>query len=146
MAEVASKSGTKSLVWDYFGLQLDADGKPVDDGSAVCRSCRKRVLAKHGNTSNLLAHLRTNHPAVHSQAKAAMDAKGKLPARKATPVPSTSSQLTNPSKVDDDRPIVRAKRSKMEGANRHSNIFHCQRLSSHLHGGEKRFQAAAKDV
>ena len=94
MAEVASKSGTKSLVWDYFGLQLGADGKPVDDGSAVCRSCRKRVLAKHGNTSNLLAHLRTNHPAVHSQAKAAMDAKGKLPARKATPVPSTSSQLT----------------------------------------------------
>ena len=52
------------------------------------------MLAKHGNTSNLLAHLRTNHPALHSQAKAAMDTKGKQPARKDTPVPTMSSQLT----------------------------------------------------
>ena len=94
MAKLVSKSGTKSVVWDYFSLELGTDGKPVDDGSAICRSCRKQVLAKHGNTSNLLAHLRTSHPALHSKAKAAMDAKGKQPARKATPAPTTSSQLT----------------------------------------------------
>ena len=61
MAKLVSKSGTKSVVWDFFGLELRKDGKPVDDGSAICRSCRKRVLAKHGNTSNLLAHFRTCH-------------------------------------------------------------------------------------
>ena len=64
MAKLVSKSGTKSVVWDFFGLELGKDGKPVDDGSAICRSCRKRVLAKHGNTSNLLAHLRTNQRSI----------------------------------------------------------------------------------
>ena len=94
MAKLVSKSSTKSVVWDFFGLELGKDGKPIDDGSPICRSYRKRVLAKHGNTSNLLAHLRTNHPALHSQVKAAKDTKGKHPAPKATPVPTTSSQLT----------------------------------------------------
>lgn len=94
MAELVSKSGTKSLVWDYFSLKLGANGKPVDDGSAVYRSCGKQVAAKHGNTSNLIAHLWTNHPTVHSQLKAAMDAKGKQSSRNATPMPTKSSQLS----------------------------------------------------
>ena len=51
--QLVSKSGMKSIVLYYCGLKLGADGKPVDDGSAICQSCRKRVLAKHGNTSNL---------------------------------------------------------------------------------------------
>ena len=58
MAELVSKSGTKSIDWDYFSLKLSADGKPIDDGSAIFQSCWKRVLAKHRNTSNLLAHFR----------------------------------------------------------------------------------------
>ncbi len=28
MAELASKSSTKSVVWDYFGLEVEADGNP----------------------------------------------------------------------------------------------------------------------
>ena len=92
--QLVSKSGTKSIVWDYCGLELGADGKPVNDRSAICRSCRKRVLAKHGNTSNLLAHLQTNHPALHTQVKAAMDGKSKQPSRTATPAPAASSQPT----------------------------------------------------
>ena len=58
MAELVSKSSMKSIVWDYFSLELGADGKHVDDGSAVCQSRQKQVLAKQGNTSNLLAHFR----------------------------------------------------------------------------------------
>ena len=50
MAELDSKSGIKRIVWDYFGLEVEADGKPLDDGSAVCQ----RLRAKHGNFSNLL--------------------------------------------------------------------------------------------
>ena len=38
MAELASKSGTKSVIWNYFGIEVGADGKPVDDGSALCQS------------------------------------------------------------------------------------------------------------
>ena len=32
-----------------------------DDGEVVRRTCRRKVLARHGNTSNLLSHLRANH-------------------------------------------------------------------------------------
>ena len=35
MAELASKSGTNSVVWDTFGIDVVADGKPVDNGSAL---------------------------------------------------------------------------------------------------------------
>ena len=44
------------------------------------------------NTSNLLAHLLTNHPALHSLVKAGTEGKDKQPADKATPGPSMSSQ------------------------------------------------------
>ena len=50
MAELASKSGIKRIVWDYFGLEVEADGKPLDDGSAVCQ----RLRAKHGNFLKLV--------------------------------------------------------------------------------------------
>ena len=66
MAKLVSKSGTKSVVWDYFGLELGKDEKTVDDGSAVCQNCRKQVQANLENTSNLLAHFRTNHTSVIS--------------------------------------------------------------------------------
>ena len=94
MAWLAIKSGTNSVIWENFSLEVGADGKPIDDSSVLCQSCRKRVIAKHGNTSNLLAHLGTNYPALHTQAKAAMEGKGKQPACKATPAPPTSSQPT----------------------------------------------------
>ena len=35
MAELVSKNGVKSIDWDCFGVELGADRKPVDDGSAV---------------------------------------------------------------------------------------------------------------
>ena len=80
MSELIAKSGTKSIVWDYFGLERGPDGKPIDDGNVVCRTCRRRVMARHSNTSNLLSHLRTNHAKIHADVKAAMSAKG--PARR----------------------------------------------------------------
>ena len=78
--ELLSKSRTKSKVWDYFGLQKGADGKPLDDGSAVCRTCRARVKAKYGNTSNLMSHLKTNHPSIYQEAMKS----GKTPRIKST--------------------------------------------------------------
>ena len=66
--KLLSKSGTKSKVWDYFGLQKGADGKPLDVGSAVCRTCRAHVKMKYGNISNLMSHLKTNHPSLYQEA------------------------------------------------------------------------------
>ena len=41
--------------------------KIVDDGAVYCQICRRKVLAKNGNISNLRAHLKNNHKTVHSQ-------------------------------------------------------------------------------
>jgi len=54
------KPGSKRLVWRYFGLRKAENGKPIDDGGAVCKTCHGRVVAKNDNTSNLLAHLKKN--------------------------------------------------------------------------------------
>ena len=61
------KAGTKSEIWRYFGLHADKDGKPVNNGTAVCHICHRDVLAKAGNTSNLISHLRLKHPSVYAQ-------------------------------------------------------------------------------
>ena len=61
------KLNTKAPVWEYFGLEKDKDGATVDDGHVTCRICRRKVLARNGNTSNLTAHLRNNHPRTYSQ-------------------------------------------------------------------------------
>ena len=65
--EFLPKPGTKSEIWKYFGLKKDCNGKAIDDGSVYCRICQTKVLAKSRNTSNLKAHLKNNHKAVHSQ-------------------------------------------------------------------------------
>ena len=54
---LVTKPGTKSIVWDYFGLEKDPEGKPINDRRVVCCSCLCLVVVKHGNTSNLVAHL-----------------------------------------------------------------------------------------
>ncbi|KAI7811508.1 putative zinc finger BED domain-containing protein 1-like [Triplophysa rosa] len=52
----------KSEVWKYFGFQKNAEGMLVEDGFPLCKTCGRRVATKHGNTSNMFAHLRDNHP------------------------------------------------------------------------------------
>ena len=59
--ELVAKPGTKALVWEYFGLEQDESGKIIDEAHVVCRVCQRKVLARNGNTSNLLSHLRANH-------------------------------------------------------------------------------------
>jgi len=89
-SELVPKIGTKSVVWEYFGLERGVEGWPIDDGSVVCRSCCRRVLARNGNTSNLLAHLKANHAKIHSEVKAAMSNKVKTSVQKTTPAPVNS--------------------------------------------------------
>ena len=66
--ELVSKTSTKSVVWDYFSFRKDSEGKPIDNGAVICQMCRGHVKAKYGNTSNLLSHLKTNHPMVYQEA------------------------------------------------------------------------------
>ena len=57
MAELVNKTRMKSVAWDYFGLEKHGDGRMFNGESAICHLCCKRVLAKHGNTSNLFSLL-----------------------------------------------------------------------------------------
>lgn len=49
------------MVWIYFGFKADERGRPLNSDEAICRLCRKIVLAK-GNTTNLRSHLKRRHP------------------------------------------------------------------------------------
>ena len=79
MCELVSKEKATSLVWNYFGLEADKDGKPINAEKAICRiasGCRKKpVLAKGGNTSNLLTHLRRHHPKHYAELLQAQEKK-----------------------------------------------------------------------
>ena len=72
--QLMDKPGTKSLVWDYFGVEKGRNRKPTDTEVAYCRSCQKWVPAKNCNMSNLLAHLRVYHQKVHGEVTEAMRA------------------------------------------------------------------------
>ena len=67
---LVAKKNAKSVVWQYFGLEADEKNIPKQEleDQPVCRKCYKRVRAKHGNTSNLLSHLRDNHPDEYAEA------------------------------------------------------------------------------
>ncbi|XP_072240295.1 E3 SUMO-protein ligase ZBED1-like isoform X2 [Leuresthes tenuis] len=60
--DLISKPRGKSMVWLYFGFKGDEKGRPLNCDEAICRLCRKIVIAK-GNTTNLRSHLRRRHPA-----------------------------------------------------------------------------------
>ena len=68
--ELVSKAKARSPVWNYFGFKPGADGKPLDESTAVCRICKRSVAAKGGNTSNLFSHLKKQHPREFADAKA----------------------------------------------------------------------------
>ena len=60
------KSHTKSAAWQYFGLK-SKDGKVIDDEQVFCKICNRGIMAKNGNTSNLMAYLCNNHKCAFSQ-------------------------------------------------------------------------------
>ncbi|KAM8880290.1 uncharacterized protein AB9W97_015176 isoform 3-T6 [Spinachia spinachia] len=61
--DLVSKPRSKSVVWLYFGFKADEKGQPLNSGEVICRLCRKKVLAKGGNTTNLRSHLKRRHRA-----------------------------------------------------------------------------------
>ena len=64
--ELVDKPGSKSAVWKFFGVKCDEEERPIIDGHAFCRQCNSNVAARSGNTSNLITHLRSNHPTIYA--------------------------------------------------------------------------------
>ena len=51
--DLVAKRKSSSVVWRYFGFTKE----DVDQTDVLCRSCRKKVATKLGNTTNLFHHL-----------------------------------------------------------------------------------------
>ena len=73
MAELPAtlvKKNAKSVVWVYFGLTADEKGVPVpsEEHRPVCRTCKKAMMCKGGNITNLSAHLRDTNPELRKEA------------------------------------------------------------------------------
>ena len=68
---LAKKPHCKSVVWNYFGLESNENDVPIKEkeDKPVCRACNKTVLAKGGNTSNMLTQLRDHHLELYAEAQ-----------------------------------------------------------------------------
>lgn len=91
-----SKPRGTSKVWEYFGLLVDENRKETNVDLPVCRLCFVQVSARWGNTSNLFAHLRKNHPEEYLQVK---------PTPKLTSKSSSSGQQTIENCLGNVQPI-----------------------------------------
>uniref|UniRef100_A0AAY5EWC3 BED-type domain-containing protein n=1 Tax=Electrophorus electricus TaxID=8005 RepID=A0AAY5EWC3_ELEEL len=65
-------SDAVSPVWKYFGYLKDMDGAVVCDGFPICKICQQKVVAKAGNTTNMLIHLRAYHLDIYKEVKPAV--------------------------------------------------------------------------
>ena len=56
----AHSSCQKSVVWKYFGVEINSSGAAERDGRVTCKLCAQKVV-HGGGTTNLRNHLKTNH-------------------------------------------------------------------------------------
>ena len=72
---LGKKTNSRSVIWNCFGLKLDENGyiwKYLQD-KPVCRTCRRNVSAKNGNTSNLFTHLHDHHSCLYVEASSLVE-------------------------------------------------------------------------
>lgn len=60
------KRGGTSVIWDWFGFKTS----DTEQASNICKLCRRVVVAKGGNTSNLFHLLKNSHPRQYQEATA----------------------------------------------------------------------------
>ncbi|XP_055836839.1 uncharacterized protein LOC129905389 [Episyrphus balteatus] len=56
----------KSVFWKYFGFPADDNNEIITKTKVVCTLC-KSLLKNHYNTTNIRAHIQSNHKAIFSQ-------------------------------------------------------------------------------
>lgn len=66
---LVEKKNTTAKVWKYFGIRVDDNGQVKDINSPTCKLCLCDVPAAHGNTTNLLSHMKNNHTAQYLEVK-----------------------------------------------------------------------------
>ena len=95
---------------EIFGLKCDEEKRLVIDGHTFCQQCKNKVATRNGNTSNIIAHLRNNHPTIYADFV-------KQKAEKAKQHPSNKSapqQLSNTEALISSQPYDRKSKKWME--------------------------------
>ena len=59
----------RSFVWEFFGYSKNPDGSIKDGREPTCKLCKRKVVARSANTSNLTSHLRECHKQEYAQLK-----------------------------------------------------------------------------
>jgi len=59
----------QSFVWEFFGYPKNLDGSIKDGGEPTCKLCKRKVVARSANTSNLTSHLCKWHKQEYAQFK-----------------------------------------------------------------------------
>ncbi|KAK7938916.1 hypothetical protein WMY93_002242 [Mugilogobius chulae] len=67
--EFVPKKGATSVIWSWFGFRPS----DLEQNIVFCKTCRRTVVAKGGNTSNLFHHLKQKHNSEYSKAVKARD-------------------------------------------------------------------------
>ena len=109
MNELYEKRGTTLQVWSFFGLKSKED---KDNENVVCRLCRKSVLARGGNTSNLVSHLKNHHPNEHCTS--IKGGKGKTSEKSSDDSEPKTKQVTLKEAVERTQPYLRSSRRWQE--------------------------------
>ena len=63
---ILARPNTRSPVWEYFRLEANEKGQPANSDKAVCWLCKKLMMGKGGNTSNMRVHPKNHHPLAFS--------------------------------------------------------------------------------
>ncbi len=75
--ELLVKRGATSTIWNWFGYRKS----DAEQTTVICQICRKTVVTKSGNTSNLFHHLKHKHKPEYEES---------LKIREAMEAPTTS--------------------------------------------------------
>ena len=81
--DLIPKRNATAPAWEFFGFLPDENGDPLNVDKPICKICLKGVKAGDSNTSNLKAHLSTNHPLTYARME-----QNKVPGRTATKRPA----------------------------------------------------------
>ena len=95
---LVKKPNATSIVWNYFGLEANKGGTPKPDKNPICRSCKRSIPAKGGNTSNLMAHLKEHHAELYVEALSAQKSKDRLYNKRKNAVDSDSASTSSTGK------------------------------------------------
>ena len=140
--DIVSKPGSKSVVWEYFGVKKLENGDIADDGKVICRSCRRSITAKHGNTSNLLTHLKIHHARLFTEVSAAMKS-GKSREASSSTMTATQSQQPTLKEVVEITQSYEKQGKKWKELTDSVTFFFSQRFTANVYCGKARFPQAA---